>query len=96
MSLAKVYLWPQLWPVSELLKRNNLKLKIFDFMKFMRLSLWQVLCTMKAWESPNTAKHARDAPSLLEKIDRTVECPWKLSIALATHLRLQALKSLEF
>lgn len=38
--------------VSELLKRNNLKLQDFDFYEIHEAFAGQVLCTLKAWESP--------------------------------------------
>jgi acetyl-CoA C-acetyltransferase len=37
--------------VSELLKRNGLKLQDFDFYEIHEAFAGQVLCTMKAWES---------------------------------------------
>jgi acetyl-CoA C-acetyltransferase len=54
--------------VSELLKRNGLKLQDFDFYEIHEAFAGQVLCTMKAWSLLNTAKHVWDDQSLSEKL----------------------------
>ncbi len=50
--------------VSKLLKRNNLTLQDFDFYEIHEAFTGQVLCTLKAWESPDYCKKVlnRDAP----------------------------------
>jgi acetyl-CoA C-acetyltransferase len=56
--------------VSELLKRNNLKLQDFDLYEIHEAFAAQVLCTLKAWESAQFCKDRlnRDAP--MGSIDR--------------------------
>lgn len=57
--------------VSELLKRNNLKLQDFDFYEIHEAFAGQVLCTMKAWESPEYCKRRLGRPEAMGKIDRS-------------------------
>lgn len=57
--------------VSELLKRNNLKLQDFDYYEIHEAFAGQVLCTMKAWESPEYCKNRLGLTETLGKIDRT-------------------------
>ena len=57
--------------VSELLKRNNLKLQDFDFYEIHEAFAGQVLCTMKAWESPEYCKTRLGRSEPLGKIDRS-------------------------
>jgi acetyl-CoA C-acetyltransferase len=50
--------------VSEMLKRNNLTLQDFDFYEIHEAFAGQVLCTLKAWESPDYCSRVlgRDKP----------------------------------
>jgi len=57
--------------VSEVLKRNNLKLQDFDFYEIHEAFAGQVLCTMKAWESPEYCKTRLGRSEPLGKIDRS-------------------------
>ena len=57
--------------VSELLKRNNLKLQDFDFYEIHEAFAGQVLCTLKAWESPEYCKKRLGLAGSLGKIDRS-------------------------
>lgn len=59
------------WAVAQLLARNNLTLQDFDFYEIHEAFAAQVLCTLKAWESPEfcKAKLGLDAP--LGAIDRS-------------------------
>lgn len=56
--------------VSELLKRNNLKLQDFDFYEIHEAFAGQVLCTLKAWESPEYCQKRLGRNEPLGKIDR--------------------------
>lgn len=57
--------------VSELLKRNNLKLQDFDYYEIHEAFAGQVLCTLKAWESPEYCKNRLGCAEPLGKIDRS-------------------------
>lgn len=57
--------------VSELLKRNGLKLQDFDFYEIHEAFAGQVLCTMKAWESAEYCKTRLGRSEPLGKIDRS-------------------------
>lgn len=57
--------------VSELLKRNNLKLQDFDYYEIHEAFAGQVLCTLKAWESPEYCKNRLGRAEPLGKIDRS-------------------------
>lgn len=56
--------------VSELLKRNHLKLQDFDFYEIHEAFAGQVLCTLKAWESPDYCKRVLKRDEALGSIDR--------------------------
>lgn len=56
--------------VSELLKRNNLKLQDFDYYEIHEAFAGQVLCTLKAWESADYCKKRLGRSEALGKIDR--------------------------
>ena len=57
--------------VSELLKRNNLKLQDFDFFEIHEAFAGQVLCTLKAWESADYCKRVLGRDSAMGSIDRS-------------------------
>ncbi|MNS85480.1 3-ketoacyl-CoA thiolase [compost metagenome] len=59
------------YAVSDLLKRNNLKLQDFDFYEIHEAFAGQVLCNLKAWETENYCKEKLGQPGALGKIDRT-------------------------
>ncbi|KTD23614.1 thiolase [Legionella lansingensis] len=56
--------------VSELLKRQQLKLQDFDFYEIHEAFAGQVLCTLKAWESEQYCKRALNREEALGSIDR--------------------------
>lgn len=56
--------------VSRLLKRNNLTLQDFDFYEIHEAFAGQVLCTLKAWESPEYCKRVLGLDKPLGSIDR--------------------------
>ncbi|HTM64046.1 MAG TPA: acetyl-CoA C-acetyltransferase [Gammaproteobacteria bacterium] len=57
--------------VSRLLKRNNLSLQDFDFYEIHEAFAGQVLCTLKAWESPEYCKRVLHRDQPLGSIDQT-------------------------
>ncbi|MBX3019103.1 MAG: acetyl-CoA C-acetyltransferase [Bdellovibrionaceae bacterium] len=57
--------------VSEVLKRNNLKLQDFDFYEIHEAFAGQVLCTMKAWESREYCKTRLGRSEPLGEIERS-------------------------
>lgn len=57
--------------VSELLKRNNLKLQDFDFYEIHEAFAGQVLCTLKAWESDEYCRNRLGLSGALGSIDRS-------------------------
>lgn len=57
--------------VSELLKRNNLKLQDFDFYEIHEAFTGQVLCTLEAWESEEYCKRVLKLDAPLGSIDRS-------------------------
>jgi acetyl-CoA C-acetyltransferase len=57
--------------VSKLLQRNNLSLQDFDFYEIHEAFAGQVLCTLKAWESPEYCKKVLHRDSVLGSIDRS-------------------------
>lgn len=61
--------------VSELLKRNKLKLQDFDFYEIHEAFAGQVLCTLKAWESPEYCKKVLHLDTPMGSID-----PAKLNV----------------
>jgi len=58
------------WAVAQLLKRNNLSLQDFDFYEIHEAFAAQVLCTLKAWESPEFCKEKLGLDAPLGSIDR--------------------------
>ncbi|MNK08028.1 3-ketoacyl-CoA thiolase [compost metagenome] len=58
------------YAVSELLKRNNLKLQDFDFYEIHEAFAGQVLCTLKAWESEKYCQEKLGVSQALGSIDR--------------------------
>jgi acetyl-CoA C-acetyltransferase len=58
------------YAVSELLKRNNLKLQDFDFYEIHEAFAAQVLCTLKAWESRDFCRERLGRNESLGAIDR--------------------------
>jgi acetyl-CoA C-acetyltransferase len=56
--------------VSEMLKDANLKLQDFDFYEIHEAFAAQVLCTFKAWESPEFCRDRLGRSEPLGKIDR--------------------------
>ncbi len=56
--------------VSELLKRNQLKLQDFDFYEIHEAFAAQVLCTLKAWKDENYCKKVLGQATALGAIDR--------------------------
>jgi acetyl-CoA C-acetyltransferase len=59
------------WAVAQLLKRNNLTLQDFDFYEIHEAFAAQVLCTLKAWESPEFCKEKLGLDAPLGSIDRS-------------------------
>lgn len=57
--------------VSELLKRSNMRLQDFDYYEIHEAFAGQVLCTLKAWESPEYCRTRLDRSEVLGKIDRS-------------------------
>jgi acetyl-CoA C-acetyltransferase len=57
--------------VSELLKRNNLKLQDFDFYEIHEAFAGQVLCTLKAWESKEYCQKTLGRSEAMGSIDRS-------------------------
>lgn len=57
--------------VSKLLERNHLTLQDFDFYEIHEAFAGQVLCTLKAWESPEYCKRVLKRDTPLGSIDRT-------------------------
>lgn len=57
--------------VSELLKRNHLTLQDFDFYEIHEAFAGQVLCTLKAWETPEYCKRVLKRDEPLGAIDRS-------------------------
>lgn len=57
--------------VNELLKRNHLTLQDFDFYEIHEAFAGQVLCTLKAWESPEYCKRVLHRDTPLGTIDIT-------------------------
>ncbi len=56
--------------VSRLLERNNLTLQDFDYYEIHEAFAGQVLCTLKAWESPEYCKNVLGRSSPMGSIDR--------------------------
>lgn len=56
--------------VSELLNRNHLTLQDFDFYEIHEAFAGQVLCTLKAWESPTYCQNVLHKNQPLGSIDR--------------------------
>jgi acetyl-CoA C-acetyltransferase len=59
------------YAVPRLLKRNNLKLQDFDFYEIHEAFAGQVLCTLKAWETPEFCKQKLGLNEPLGSIDRS-------------------------
>jgi acetyl-CoA C-acetyltransferase len=59
------------YAVSQLLKRNRLKLQDFDFYEIHEAFAAQVLCTLKAWESEVFCKSKLGLSQALGAIDRS-------------------------
>jgi acetyl-CoA C-acetyltransferase len=57
--------------VSRLLQRNNLKLQDFDFYEIHEAFTGQVLCTLKAWNTPDYCKRVLKQDQVLGEIDLT-------------------------
>ena len=57
--------------VSELLKRHHLSLQDFDFYEIHEAFSGQVLCTLKAWESPDYCQRVLKRNEPLGPIDRS-------------------------
>lgn len=57
--------------VSELLKRNNMKLQDFDIYEIHEAFAAQVLCTLKAWNDPQYCKEKLGLEGILGEIDRS-------------------------
>ena len=57
--------------VSRLLKRNKLSLQDFDYYEIHEAFAGQVLCTLKAWESPEYCKEILGLAKPLGSIDQT-------------------------
>jgi acetyl-CoA C-acetyltransferase len=55
--------------VSRLLARNNLSLQDFDFYEIHEAFAGQVLCTLKAWETPEYCKNVLKRDGVLGSID---------------------------
>ncbi|MGY6518039.1 MAG: acetyl-CoA C-acetyltransferase [Lysobacteraceae bacterium] len=58
------------WAVAQLLARNNLSLQDFDFYEIHEAFAAQVLCTLKAWESPGFCRDKLGLDAPLGAIDR--------------------------
>lgn len=58
------------YAVPKMLKRANLKLQEFDFYEIHEAFAAQVLCTLKAWESPEFCKEKLHLEGALGSIDR--------------------------
>jgi acetyl-CoA C-acetyltransferase len=58
------------WGVAQMLARNNLTLQDFDFYEIHEAFAAQVLCTLKAWESPEFCKTKLGLDAPLGSIDR--------------------------
>lgn len=58
------------YAVSELLKRQQMKLQDFDFYEIHEAFAAQVLCTLKAWESAEFCKARLGRSEPLGRIDR--------------------------
>ncbi len=56
--------------VAQLLKRNNLNLRDFDFYEIHEAFAGQVLCTLKAWESEEYCRKELNLNQALGSIDR--------------------------
>lgn len=59
------------WAVAQLLQRNRLTLQDFDFYEIHEAFAAQVLCTLKAWESPEFCKEKLGLDAPLGSIDRS-------------------------
>jgi len=57
--------------VARLLERNKLKLQDFDFYEIHEAFAGQVLCTLKAWESPEYCQNVLNQKEAFGKIDRS-------------------------
>lgn len=57
--------------VSRLLQRHRLKLQDFDFYEIHEAFAGQVLCTLKAWETPEYCKRVLNLDQPLGSIDRS-------------------------
>lgn len=57
--------------VSDMLKRNHLKLQDFDIYEIHEAFAAQVLCTLKAWTDPQYCKEKLGLESVLGEIDRS-------------------------
>ena len=55
--------------VSELLKRNSIRLQDFDYDEIHEAFAWQVLCILQAWESADYRKRALGLEYALGSID---------------------------
>ncbi len=58
------------WAVAKLLQRNGLGLQDFDFYEIHEAFAAQVLCTLKAWESPEFCRERLGLDAPLGSIDR--------------------------
>jgi len=58
------------WAVAQLLQRNGLSLQDFDFYEIHEAFAAQVLCTLKAWESPEFCRDKLGLDAPLGSIDR--------------------------
>jgi acetyl-CoA C-acetyltransferase len=59
------------YAVSEMLKDANLSLQDFDYYEIHEAFAGQVLCTLKAWESPEFCRERLGRPEALGSIDRS-------------------------
>jgi acetyl-CoA C-acetyltransferase len=59
------------YAVSKLLERNQMKLQDFDFYEIHEAFAAQVLCTLKAWESPEFCRDRLGRSQPLGSIDRS-------------------------
>jgi acetyl-CoA C-acetyltransferase len=59
------------YAVSELLKRNNLKLQDFDYYEIHEAFAGQVLCNLKAWETESYCREKLGQSQALGSIDRS-------------------------
>jgi len=57
--------------VSRLLKRNNLTLQDFDLYEIHEAFAGQVLCSLKAWETPEYCKRVLDRDEPMRSIERS-------------------------